>query len=129
MDSTSAFATPRRRQRREVEIASVQPRLRPCSSFCAVSMNDFTWPVTPSSSHAIFQSVGSWTGSRQNLSVVGVGVLHETPVVAEGLDVGLPDLAQLVVGDRADRETFGELVIGEVVDGGPHHLGRVGIAS
>ncbi len=62
---------------------------------------------------------------REEPLVVGLGLLDEAPVVAEGLDVRLPDLAQLVLGDRADLETFRERMIGEVVDGGPNHLGCV----
>ena len=93
----SAFATPRRRQRRDVEIASVHPRWRPYASFWAVSMNDLTCPATPSSSQAIFHSVGSWYGNSRNRCVVLVGRLDVAPVVAERLDVGLPDRADVLV--------------------------------
>jgi hypothetical protein len=66
IDSTmSAFATPLRRHRREVEMFSVHPRRRPKASFCAGSMNDLTWPATPSSSHAIFHRVGSRYGNER----------------------------------------------------------------
>jgi hypothetical protein len=64
-------------------------------------------------------------GKREKPLVVRLGRLDEAPVVAEGLDVGFPDLANLVLRNRADLEAIGETVIGEVLDGRPYHLGRV----
>ena len=86
-------------------------------------MNDRTWPATPSSSHATFHNVGFVVREREELRVGGLGRLDRTPVIAEGLDIGLPDRAQLIVPHRPDLDAVRKRVIGEALDGGPHHLG------
>jgi hypothetical protein len=46
-------------------------------------------------------------------------------MVPERLEVGLPDLAHLVLRDRADLETLGEPMVREVLHGRSNHLGGV----
>ena len=88
-------------------------------------MYDLTWPATPSSSHAIFHSVGSRYGIREEALVVGLGVLDEAPVIAERLDVRLPDGPDVLLADGPDLEPVRKRVVGEIVDRRPHHVGGV----
>ena len=64
-------------------------------------------------------------GKREEPLVVRLGLLDESPVVAERLHVGLPDRADVLVTYGPDLETVRECMVGEIVDGRAHHLGGV----
>ena len=122
----SAFATPRRRQRRDGRDVLGPPAL-PAELRVLRGVDErlhLAGDALVVPGDLPERRVG--VREREEPLVVRLGRLDISPVVAERLDLGLPDRAQILVAYRADLEAVGERMVGEIVDRGPHHLGGVG---